>query len=119
MTDPVTDPVTAYLDGVEPAKRALIEHYYALVREVAPEAEPARKYAMACYALRGKGLISVMATKPGLSIIPFIGTLNAVVAGDFGISAGGGSLHCTVELPLPDEAFIELVRLRAAQITGG
>lgn len=114
----MSDPVTAYLDGVEPGRRALIEHYYALVRELVPEAVPDRKYAMACYALGGKGLIAVMATTPGLSIIPFSGSLNARVAGDFGVSEGGGSLHCTVARPLPDDAFAELVGLRAAQIAG-
>lgn len=57
-----------YLAVVEPAKRALIEHYYDFVRDLFPEAAPGTKYAMA------------------------------------------------VERPLPDDAFSELVRLRAAQI---
>ncbi|MEI7059213.1 DUF1801 domain-containing protein [Nocardioides sp. CCNWLW239] len=112
----MSDPVMDYLSGIEPAKRALIEHYYELVRELFPEAVPGKKYAMACYTLRGKGLVSVVATKAGLSVIPFSGSLNAQVAGEFEVSEGGGSLYCTVEHPLPDDAFSELVRLRAAQI---
>jgi uncharacterized protein YdhG (YjbR/CyaY superfamily) len=110
------DPVMDYLAGVEPARRALIEHYYDLAHELFPEAVPGTKYAMACYTLRGKGLISVMATQAGLSVIPFSGSLNSQVARDFEVSEGGGSLYCTVERPLPDAVFCELVRLRAAQI---
>jgi uncharacterized protein YdhG (YjbR/CyaY superfamily) len=118
----MTDPVLDYLGSLAPAERSVIEHYFALARAVVPEAVPARKYAMPCYALDGKGLIAVMVTKGGLSIIPFTGALNGPVAakygaaGEFGVSAGGGSLHCTVERPLPDDAFVELVRLRAEQI---
>lgn len=112
----MSDPVASYLEGVAADKRAVIEHYYGLVRELVPEAVPDRRYAMPCYALDGKGLISVMATKAGLSIIPFSGSLNAQVAGDFGVSAGGGSLYCTAARPLPDEAFVVLVRLREAEI---
>lgn len=112
----MNDPVSDYLADVEPARRAVIEHYYGLVRDQFPDAVPGTKYAMACYTLRGKGLISVVATKAGLSVIPFSGSLNSQVAGDFEVSEGGGSLYCTAERPLPDDAFTELVRLRAAQI---
>ena len=105
-----------YLATVSPEKRALIEHYYARVTALVPEAVPGRKYAMPCYVHRGKGLLSVMATKAGLSIIPFSGTVGRESAGDFEVSAGGGSLHCTPEHPFPDDAFDELVRRRVAEI---
>lgn len=110
--------VEASLEAMEPARRALAEHYYARLRELVPEAVPGRKYAMACYVHHGLGLLAVLPTKAGLSLVPFSGSVNREVAGEFETSANGGSLYCTPERPFPDDRFDELVRLRVAEIEG-
>jgi uncharacterized protein YdhG (YjbR/CyaY superfamily) len=111
--------IADYLADVDVARRALIEHYYARVPGLVDGVEIGRSYAMPCYLHRGKGLISVMATRPGLSVIPFSGAVTQQLQGAHGsldVSAGSGSIRVTVAAPLPDTLFDELVRLRAAEI---
>lgn len=111
--------IADYLAELDTARRGLIEHYYARVPDLVADVEIGRSYAMPCYLQRGKGLISVMATKPGLSVIPFSGAVTQQLQGAHGsldVSAGSGSIRITVATPLPDALFDELVRLRAAEI---
>jgi uncharacterized protein YdhG (YjbR/CyaY superfamily) len=104
-----------YLAEVDPAKRALIASYYARVAELVPEAVVGRSYAMAAYLYRGKGLVSVMATKTGLSVIPFSGAVAQQIPG-LDTSEKAGSIRLTVAEPLPVEVFDEVVRLRRVEI---
>lgn len=110
--------IERYLADLAPEKRSLIERLYARVPPLVPDAVVARKYAMPCYAYRGKGLISLMATKAGISAIPYSGAVNRRLPGEHDLSAGSGSLHFTVEAPITDELFDELVRLRKLEIDG-
>jgi uncharacterized protein YdhG (YjbR/CyaY superfamily) len=109
------DAVAGYLAEVEPEKRRLIESYYARVRELVPGAVVGRSYAMPAYLYRGKGLVSVMATKGGLSVIPFSGAVAQQLPG-LDTSEKAGSIRITVSDPLPVEVFDEVVRLRRAEI---
>lgn len=105
-----------YLATVTPEKRELIARLYRRVTALVPEAVVARKYAMPCYAYRGKGLVSLMATKDGISAIPFSGSVNRALPGHHDLSAGAGSLHFTVEEPVSDDLFDQLVTLRKQEI---
>lgn len=107
-----------YLATVAPEKRALMERLYARVPGLVPEAEVARKYAMPCYAYHGKGLVSLMATKAGISVIPYSGAVNRALPGEHDLSAGAGSLHFTVEAPIADQVFDRIVMLRKREIDG-
>jgi len=121
MTASDPQAIQAYLAGVEPAKRALIERYYARLDALVPDAEIGISYAMAGYLYRGKGLISVLATRTGLSVVPYSGQacqqLRAAHA-DAGLdlSEKAGTIRISLEAPLPDDLFDELVRLRVAEI---
>jgi uncharacterized protein YdhG (YjbR/CyaY superfamily) len=111
------DAIAGYLDEVEPDKRRLIETYYARVLELVPDAVVGRSYAMPAYLYRGKGLISVMATRAGLSVIPFSGAVAQQLPG-LDTSEKAGSIRTTVGEPLPVDVFDEVVRLRRAEIDG-
>jgi uncharacterized protein YdhG (YjbR/CyaY superfamily) len=115
MTAEEPEAITGYLVDVEPEKRAVIESYYARVPALVPEAVVGRSYAMPAYLYRGKGLVSVMATKAGLSVIPFSGDVARQIPG-LDTSAKAGSVHVAVDDPLPLVVFDEIVRLRRAEI---
>lgn len=105
-----------YLAQVATQKRDLIARYYARVPGLVPEAEEGRSYAMPAYLYRGKGLVSVMETKRGVSVIPFSGAVSRQLPGDLDISEGAGAIRFTVAEPLPLEVFDEVVRLRRAEL---
>ena len=115
MTGPEPEAIADYLADVEPRKRALIESYYARVVALVPEAVVGRSYAMPAYLYRGKGLVSVMATRAGLSVIPFSGSVADQLPG-LDTSEKAGSIRITVDDPLPVEVFDEVVLLRRAEI---
>ncbi|GAB7007620.1 hypothetical protein JCM18899A_50950 [Nocardioides sp. AN3] len=115
MTSVEPGAIEDYLAEVEPAKRALIETYYARVVELVPEAVVGRSYAMPAYLYRGKGLVSVMATKAGLSVIPFSASVAHQLPG-VDTSEKAGSIHVDLADPLPVDVFEQVVRLRRAEI---
>jgi len=115
MTAEDPQAVAAYLAELEPERRRLVETYYARVPELVPEAVVGRSYAMPAYLYRGKGLVSVMATKAGLSVIPFSGSVAQRLPG-LDTSEKAGSIRMTVAEPLPGDVFDEVVRLRRAEI---
>ncbi|WP_017933542.1 iron chaperone [Nocardioides sp. Iso805N] len=113
--------IEEYLAGLEPAKREPVERYYARAADLIEAVQVGRSYAMPCYLYRGKGLISVMATQQGLSVIPFSGSVTqqlraAHADAALDLSEGSGSIRITLASPLPDALFDELIRLRAAEI---
>lgn len=115
MTEAEPRAIDDYLAEVDPEKRHLIESYYARVVDLVPDAVVGRSYAMPAYLYRGKGLVSVMATKTGLSVIPFSGAVAQQLPG-LDTSEKAGSIRVTVASPLPLEVFDEVVRLRRAEI---
>ena len=115
MTREDSAAIADYLAGIDPDKRALIERYYDRVAALVPEAVIGRSYAMAGYLYRGQGLISIMATKAGISIIPFSGAIAGLIPG-LDTSGKGGSIYVTMTAPLPEAIIEEIVRLRRTEI---
>lgn len=115
MTNEEPQAIEDYLSEIEADKRRIIESYYERVPALVPDAVVGRSYAMPAYLYRGKGLVSVMATKSGLSVIPFSGAVAQQLPG-LDTSEKAGSIRITVADPLPVEVFDEVVRLRRAEI---
>ncbi|MDH2416361.1 DUF1801 domain-containing protein [Nocardioides sp. CER19] len=115
MTTEEPRAIDDYLAEVEPEKRPIIAAYYARVPALVPDAVVGRSYAMPAYLYRGKGLVSVMATKAGLSVIPFSGAVAQRLPG-LDTSEKAGSIRVSVADLLPDDVFDEVVRLRRAEI---
>ena len=109
--------VAAYLDTVEEPHRSALAHVYAVAAEVVPEAEEGTSYGMAALIYRGKGLIATVRAKKFLSLYPYSGTVLADLAGDLdGFETTSGSLHYSVEQPVPDDLLLRIVELRRAEI---
>ena len=109
--------VAAYLDTVEEPHRSALAHVYAVAAEVVPEAEEGTSYGMAALIYRGKGLIATVRAKKFLSLYPYSGTVLGDLAGDLAdFETTSGSLHYSVEQPVPDDLLRLMVELRRAEI---
>lgn len=109
--------VADYLATVEEPYRAELARVYAVAAEVVPEATEGTSYAMAALIYRGKGLIATVRAKKFLSLYPYSGSVLADLAADLtDFETTSGSLHFSVEHPVPDELLRRIVELRRAEI---
>lgn len=109
--------VGEYLSTVDGADRAALERVYAIAREVVPEAEEGRSYAMAALLYRGKGLVATVRAKKFLSLYPYSGSVIASVSdalSDFETTSG--SVHYSADHQLPDALVRRIVEARRAEI---
>jgi uncharacterized protein YdhG (YjbR/CyaY superfamily) len=106
-----------YLAGVDPPRRAALEHIRTLVKAAAPELEEGKSYAMPAFKYRGKGVVGFIAARNHLSLFPFSGQ----VVEDFrdrldGFELSKGTIRFSLENPLPDDLVRDIVRRRIADI---
>jgi len=100
-----------YLETLSGPEKQTIAHMYALVRHWVPTATEELSYGMPAFTYEGKGLISVMSNKDFLSLYPFC------AVGRLGIDLDAyektsGSIHFSVDKPLPDELLQRIVQAR-------
>lgn len=106
-----------YLDGLEPADRAVIEHVYDVVRATVPGVEQGTSYGMPAMLHQGKALISVMRTKKHIGIYPFSGRVPAVVAESVeDLDYDKGTIRFQPDHPLPDDTIRAIIDARVAEI---
>ena len=109
--------VADYLATIEQPHRAELARVYAVAAEVVPEATEGTSYAIAALLYRGKGLIATVRAKKFLSLYPYSGSVLADLAADLtDFETTSGSLHFSVEHPVPDDLLRRLVELRRAEI---
>lgn len=108
-----------YLDGLDPADRAVVAHVYDVVRAALPDVEQGMSYGMPALRYRGKALISVMRAKQHIGVYPFSGRVPAVVAESVdGLDYDKGTIRFQPERPLPDDTIRAIVAARVAEIDG-
>ena len=109
--------VADYLATVEEPHRSALARVYAVAAEIVPEAEEGTSYAMSALVYRGKGLIATVRAKKFLSLYPYSGAVLADLAGDLDdFETTSGSLHYSVEHPVPADLLRRIVELRKAEI---
>lgn len=106
-----------YLDGLDPADRAVIAHVYDIARDEAGETTQGMSYGMPALLYRGKALISVMRTRKHIGVYPFSGRVPGAV-GDLldGYDHDKGTIRFQPEHPLPDETVRAIVAARRGEI---
>lgn len=113
----MTDVVAEYLGTRDPEVRAVLARVYEIAAERVPTATPGTSYGMAALLHRGKGLIAATENASFLSVYPFSGKVVAALSdGHDGFETTTGSIHCSVDRPLPDAVVERLVDLRRAEI---
>ena len=106
-----------YLDGLEPADRAVIGHVYDVVRATLPDVEQGTSYGMPALLYREKALISVMRTKKHIGVYPYSGRVPAVVAESFDeLDYDKGTIRFQPDHPLSDDTIRAIIAARVAEI---
>jgi uncharacterized protein YdhG (YjbR/CyaY superfamily) len=115
MTAADAKAIDDYLAKQPENDRSIISPYYEHARKLVPTAEPGHSYGMAALLYKGKGLVSLMTTAKGYSVIPFSGQVHKHISG-LKTSEKGGSIYFTADDPLPMDTFDEILRARIAEI---
>lgn len=105
-----------YLKDVEPAQKAALERVRVIVRQTVPDAEEVITYGMPGFKYKKKYLIAFAAFKDHLSVFPAAGPVEALRDELSGFEQTKGSVHFTVEHPVPDELIKELLTIRVNDI---
>jgi uncharacterized protein YdhG (YjbR/CyaY superfamily) len=109
--------VDDYLDGVDPVRRAVLDHVRHLVKGVVPDAEEATSYGMPAFKHKAKPLLGLVAAKEHLSLFPFSPRIIDEIRGQLeGFSLSKGTIRFTAERPIPDEVVRDIARRRVAEI---
>lgn len=113
----MNDVVAEYLSQRDPAVRQVLARVYEIAAERVPMAVPGTSYSMAALLHHGKGLVAATENARFLSVYPFSGKVVAAL-GELvdGFETTTGSIHFSVDRPLPDPVIERLVDLRRAEI---
>ena len=111
--------VDAYLAGLPPDQRELLEGVRRCVAALAPDAVETFAYAMPAFRLRTQYLVSFAGWKRHCTIYPVGPELLEQYADHLrGYGRSKSSLHFTSQQPLPEGLLEDLVRVRVAAIEG-
>jgi uncharacterized protein YdhG (YjbR/CyaY superfamily) len=118
MATPLVDPrVKAYLAALPTEQRQALEQLRAQLRALVPDATETISYGMPTFKVNGRGVIGYAAWKNHLAIYPMSGELLERYADELAGYAGTkGSLHFTLDRPIPPVLLHDLVRARLADI---
>jgi uncharacterized protein YdhG (YjbR/CyaY superfamily) len=109
--------VTEYVAGLDEPARSLVQRYFDRATTLVPAAEEGTSYGMASLRYRGKGLVSVVATRQGYSVYPFSADVVAhVVDGRGELEHTKGGIRFTDLRPLADDVFDRMVLDRRDEI---
>ncbi|MFT4227514.1 iron chaperone [Micropruina sp.] len=106
-----------YLDELDPADRAVVEHVYDVVQATVPDLEQGKSYGMPALLYRGKALISVIRTRKHFGVYPYSGRVPAIVAESVDdLDYDKGTIRFQPERPLSDDTIRAIVAARVAEI---
>lgn len=109
--------VDEYIAGTLPEQRVEFERIGRVVAELVPSVEQGTSYGMAAYMYKGKPLLSFVVAKNFLSLYPFSGKVVDKLGDklqDFETTTG--SIHFSVEHPVPEPLLKEVIALRMQEI---
>lgn len=110
----VATTVDAYLAGLPPAQRVVLERIRQIIKQTAPDAEETMSYGMPTYKLHGQRLIYFAAHKDHMSLYGQLGALEEKL-GAFSLSHKG-TVRFTESNSIPDDLVKAIVLHRLAAI---
>jgi len=109
--------IDTYLADLDEPKRTTLQQLRQDILEVVPNAEECISYGMPAFKVRGKTVAGFAAFKNHLSYLPHSGSVLPALAADIADYDGTtGSLHFTVDQPLPNDLVTKLVTARLQQL---
>ena len=111
------DEIDHYLAGLDEHRRRTLEQLRASILAVVPDAEPGMSYGVPAFRIGGKVVAGFSAAKSHLSYLPHSGSVLGTLAGELaGFETSKGSLHFSVDEPLPDDLVRMLVMARPREL---
>jgi uncharacterized protein YdhG (YjbR/CyaY superfamily) len=108
-----------YFETITPEEKTEFERIRSIVREMVPTFEEGMSYGMPAYLYKEKAFLGTMAGKKFLSLYPYSGKTLAKLADKLeGYEQTPGSLHFSLEKPLPEELIKEIIETRLKEIEG-
>lgn len=106
-----------YLKNVTAEERAALERVRTITKKAAPDAEEAQSYGMPAFKYKGKPLLGLTASKNHLSIFPFSPAVIEGLKDQLeGYELLKGTIHFTLDKPLPDTVIQNVVTARVKEI---
>jgi uncharacterized protein YdhG (YjbR/CyaY superfamily) len=111
--------IDQYLGTLDEPKRATLTQLRDTIVAIVPDAEQCISYGMPAFKLRGKTIAGFAAFKSHLSYLPHSGSVIGQLAKETkGYTKTKGSLHFSVDAPLPKELVKRLLDTRIAEVFG-
>ncbi len=110
-------PVDEYLNTLSAPERKSLERVRRVVRETLPEAQEVISYGMPGFKYEGKYLAGYCAFKSHLSFFPASNPIKVLGAKLSGFKLSKGTVQFSLEHPIPEELIVEMVQVRARDIT--
>jgi len=108
--------IDEYLDALEEPKKATLTHLRHTIMAIVPDAEQGISYGMPAFKLRGKTIAGFAAFKGHLSYLPHSGSVIPRLAKETeGYASTNGSLHFSIDRPLPKALVRKLLATRMAE----
>ena len=109
--------IDEYLAGLEEPQRATLQKLRETIRGIVPQAEECISYGMPGFRLEGRVIAGFAAFKDHLSYLPHSGSVLGELADDLAAyRSTPGSLHFTVDRPLPKALVKKLIAVRLDQV---
>lgn len=108
--------IEQYLGTLDEPRRAALAQLRDTIVEIIPDAEQCISYGMPAFRLRGKTVAGFAAFKSHLSYLPHSGNVLSQLAKETaGYTKTKGSLHFSVDKPLPKKLVKKLLDVRIAE----
>ena len=105
-----------YLDGLEEPKKSTLAQLRETIVAIVPDAEQGISYGVPAFKLRGKTIAGFAAFKGHLSYLPHSGSVIPRLAKETeGYASTNGSLHFSIDRPLPKALVRKLLATRMAE----
>ncbi|HVH94279.1 MAG TPA: DUF1801 domain-containing protein [Nocardioidaceae bacterium] len=109
--------VDNYLAGLGEAERDALQQLRLTIREVVPDAEECLSYGMPAFKVGGRTVAGFAAFAHHLSFLPHSGSVLSAIEDDVaGYQKTKGSLHFSVDKPLPATLVKKLITARMREL---
>ena len=109
--------IDGYLAALDEAPRDALQHLRRSILQVVPDAEECISYGMPAFKVHGKTVAGFAAFKNHLSYLPHSGSVLSSLEADLaGYEMTKGSLHFTVDEPLPGNLVNKLITARMREL---
>ncbi|HEX6874683.1 MAG TPA: DUF1801 domain-containing protein [Nocardioidaceae bacterium] len=109
--------IDSYLAALDKPEREALQRLRRSILDVVPDAEECISYGMPAFKVHGKTVAGFAAFKNHLSYLPHSGSVLSTLAADLAAyEVTKGSLHFTVDEPLPTSLVTRLVATRMHEL---